>query len=152
VTALDRDDLVAAGEEIHRVVRYSTEDIAAFARMSFDDNPLHVDADLAQRARFGRVIASGQQTAAILMGMMASHFSRRTDGTPRQMLCLNVNFAFKAPVFAEQDVNLRWRVATAAWNRSLGGVLAHLDGQAWAVADTPAVIARGTILVSTVSA
>ena len=78
--------------------------------------------------------------------------ARSTDGTLRHMLCLNVNFAFKAPVFAEQDVNLRWRVATAAWNRSLGGMLAHLDGQAWAVADTPAVIARGTILVSTVSA
>ena len=144
--------LVVVGEEIARTVRYSTDDIAAFARMSFDDNPLHVDEEAAKRGRFGRIIASGQQTSAILMGMIASHFSRSTDGVARQMLCLNMNFAFKAPVHAGQDVNLLWRVSTVSWNQSLNGMIAHLDGQAWVVRGTPAVIARGTMLVSRVPA
>ena len=61
-------------------------------------------------ARFGEIIASCQQTAAGLMGMLATHFSRHDDGVPREMLCLNMNFAFKAPVFAGQDLQLRWRV------------------------------------------
>ncbi len=149
MAAVENDEqLVVVGEEIARTVRYSTDDIAAFARMSFDDNPLHLDAQAAQRGRFGRIIASGQQTAAILMGMLASHFSRSGDGVARQMLCLNMNFAFKAPVHAEQDVRLRWRVSTVAWNASLNGMLAHLDGHAWVTANSPAVVARGTILVS----
>jgi acyl dehydratase len=140
--------LITIGEMIARTIRYSHDDIAAFARLSFDENPLHIDAVAAQRARFGEIIASGQQTAAILMGMLATHFSRCDDGVARQMICLNMNFAFKVPVFAEQDVKLRWRVASVEWNQTLGGMLGQLDGRATVVPGKPSVIARGTILVS----
>lgn len=142
------DKLIVVGETVERTIRYSHEDIAAFARLSFDDNPLHIDPRVAQRARFGEIIASGQQTSAIMMGMLASYFSRADDGVPRQMLCLNMNFAFKSPVYAERDVRLGWRVSTVAWHNSLNGMLAHLDGHAWVAADEPSVVARGTILVS----
>ena len=140
--------LITVGETIARTVRYSRDDIAAFARISFDENPLHLDAVAAERAHFGEIIASGQQTAAILMGMLATHFSRRDDGVARQMLCLNMNFAFKEPVFAEQELKLRWRVASVEWNQTLGGMLGQLDGRATVVPGKPAVIARGTVLVS----
>jgi acyl dehydratase len=46
-------------------VRVSRDEIVAFARMSHDENPLHTDAQVAQRARFGEIIASGQHTASI---------------------------------------------------------------------------------------
>lgn len=143
------DRLVRAGEKLSRSLRYSREDIATFARLSFDHNPLHVDALAAQRGRFGEIIASGQQTAAILMGMLATHFSRHDDGVRREMLCLNMNFAFRGPVFAEQDVTLAWQVSNVQWNAKLKGWLAHLDGSAVVAArGEPAVIARGTILVT----
>ena len=58
--------LVSAGEKLSKVLRYSREDIALFARLSGDENPLHVDAAVAQRARFGEIIASGQHTSAHL--------------------------------------------------------------------------------------
>jgi len=148
MTLVDTAKLVVVGEEIARTVRYSTDDIAAFARMTFDDNPLHLDPEAAKQGRFGRIIASGQQTSAILTGMLATYFSRDDDGVERRMLCLNMNFAFKAPVFAEQDVRLLWRVAAAEWNRSLNGMVVHLDGHARPPDGLPAVIARGTILVS----
>ena len=100
-------------------------------------------------ARFGEIIASGQQTAAALMGMLATHFSRNDDGVPREMLCLNMNFAFKAPVFAGQDLQLRWRITKIEPSTRLGGLIGHLDGVASVVCGKPAVVARGTILVST---
>ena len=134
---------------ISRTIRYSHDDIANFARMSLDQNPLHLDALRAQRARFGEIIASGQQTAAGLMGMLATHFSRHDDGVPREMLCLNMNFAFKAPVFAGQDLKLRWRVTNIEPSTRLGGLIGHLDGSAAVVRGKPLVVARGTILVST---
>jgi len=140
--------LIVAGEVVSRTIRYSRDDIANFARLSLDQNPLHFDAQLAQRARFGEIIASGQQTAAVLMGMLATHYSRVDDGLKREMLCLNMNFAFKRPVFAEQDIDLQWRVSNVEWNRVLGGMLGHLDGYASIVPGHPSVIARGTILVS----
>jgi hypothetical protein len=81
------------------------------------------------------------------MGMLATHYSRDTDGVKREMLCLNMNFAFKGPVFADQEVTLRWKVASSQWNSKLQGVLAHLDGSVSVVEDKPLVVARGTILV-----
>ncbi len=142
--------VIAPGETVSKTLRFTREDIIAFARMSHDQNPLHLDARAAQRARFGEIIASGQHTASILMGMLATHYSRDTDGVKREMLCLNMNFAFKGPVFADQEVALHWKVATAVWNSKLQGVLAHLDGAASVVEGKPLVIARGTILVKEV--
>ena len=148
----DHDRLIAAGQRITKVVRYSRDDIATFARLSHDENPLHVDNQAAQRARFGEIIASAQQTAAIMMGLLATHFSRGGDGVKREMLCLNMNFAFKAPVFADQDILLVWRVSTVEWKSRLNGVLAQLDGTAAVGAGHPAVISRGSILVKEVLA
>ena len=141
--------LITVNELISRTIRYSHDDIANFARMSLDQNPLHLDALRAKRTRFGEIVASGQQTAAGLMGMLATHFSRHDDGVPREMLCLNMNFAFKAPVFAGQDLKRRWRVTNIEPSTRLGGLIGHLDGVASVVRGKPAVVARGTILVST---
>jgi len=140
--------LIAVGEKVTQRMRYSRADIAQFSRLSLDQNPLHLDSMVAQRARFGEIVASGQQTAAILMGMLATHFSRSDDGIGRQMICLNMNFSFKAPVFAEQELVLEWRVSTITPNARLKGVVGLLDGHAAVAGGKPAVIARGTILVS----
>lgn len=139
--------LVAAGETLSKVASFSRESIAAFSRATDDANPLHLDVEAARRAGFADTIASGQQTAALLMGMLATHYSRSDDGVMREMLCLNMNFAFKEPVFAGSPVTLHWRVASVEWKERLQGMLAHLDGSAAIVPGQPAVIARGTILV-----
>lgn len=146
------DRLVEAGEKVTKTVRFSRHDIAAFARMSLDENPLHLDAQLAQRARFGEIIASGQQSAAVLMGVLATHFTRCDDGVARQMLCLNMNFAFKRPLFADQEIQLQWSVASLQWSTKLQGIVAHLDGRAGVEHASPAVVARGTILLMLASA
>ena len=142
------DRLIRVGEKLSRTLRYSRDDIAAFARLSSDQNPLHHDALVAQRARFGEIIASGEQTAAVLMGMLATHFSRRDDGVRREMLCLNMNFAFKSPIFAQREVTLGWQVSTVQWNAKLKGWLAHLDGSAGIAHQPPAIVARATIIVT----
>ncbi len=138
--------LIRAGEQVGLRLRFSREDIVAFARLSGDANPLHHDLLAAQRANFGEIIASGQHTASRMMGLVATHFSRREDGVPREMLCLNFNFAFKAPVFAEQDIAVVWRVAEVAASTRRGGFIGHLDGEA-RVGGRACVVGRGTVLV-----
>jgi acyl dehydratase len=139
--------LIRVGETCERVIRFTRDDIATFARLTGDTNPLHFDVQAAQRARHGEIIASGQQTTAQMIGLVASHFSRNDDGIERELLCLNFNFAFKAPVFAEQDLLLSWRVASVEWNATLDGWLAHADGRAMVPHSHPCVIGRGTLLV-----
>jgi len=145
-TAL-REALIRAGERFERTVRYTREGIALFAAATYDTNPLHHDALTAQRTRFGEIIASGEQTTSIMTGLLASHFSRSSAGVMREMVCLNLNFSFKLPVFADQDLVIEWAVQSAQWNTKLDGMLGQLDGTAAVKRDTPCVVARATILV-----
>ncbi len=138
--------LIRVGEELRTLVRYTREQIMEFARLTGDSNPLHHDRQAAERASFGEIIASGQQTASQMMGVVASGYSQRGAGVPREMLCMNFNFAFKAPVFAEQDIHITWRVSKIESSLRQGGYIGHLDGQA-SVAGRACVIGRGTILV-----
>jgi acyl dehydratase len=142
----ERFALVAVGERIVHRVRYSREDIARFAAQTLDCNPVHHGVDAARRAGHADVIASGQQTSALMSGLAASHFSRSDDGVAREMLCLNFNFAYREPVLAGQELVLEWEVADTEWSESLGGMVAQLEGRALADARA-AVVARGTVLV-----
>jgi acyl dehydratase len=143
----DPGPLIVVGERFTRQLRYSRDDIARVARETGDQNPLHHDVRAAQRARHGEIIASGQHTASQMMGMVATHFSRDDEGVAREMLCLNFNFAFKAPVFADQDLHLSWRVDSVSHSTKLGGWVGELSGLAWVVAGVPCVVGRGTVLV-----
>lgn len=134
------------GEHFARRLRYSVEQIAEFARLSGDANPLHDEARPQRGADFSGVIASGQQTAAVMMGLVASHFSRNDDGIEREALCLNFNFAFRAPIFAETEIDLRWLVSSVEFNARLDGWIAQLNGSAFS-AGKDCVVARGTVLV-----
>ena len=138
--------LIRAGEEFRTRVRYTREQIIQFARLTGDANPLHHDRQAAERASFGELIASGQQTASQMMGLVATYFSRQEDGIPREMLCLNFNFSFKLPVFAEQDIHIEWRVTEVERSTRRGGFIGHVDGTA-SVGGRPCVIGRGTVLV-----
>ena len=71
---------VTVGERCSRSVRYSREDITAFARLSGNYNPLHHDLQSARRARHGKIIASGEQTTAQMIGLASSYFSNPDHG------------------------------------------------------------------------
>ena len=138
--------LVAVGETFGRTLRYTEAEIAAFAAACGDRNPLHHDAGVAARSAFGRIIASGPHTTAMMMGLAATHFSRRDDGVARQMVGLNFNFAFKAPVFADEDVRTEWIVREVAPHERLRGLLVQIDGTAKTERGV-ALVGRGTVLV-----
>jgi hypothetical protein len=63
------------------------------------------------------------------------------------MLCLNFNFAFKQPVFADQELVLHWKVSGVEWSDKLGGMIGQLDGSASVRNSRPSVVGRGTVLV-----
>jgi acyl dehydratase len=140
------DVLVKIGERIDFTTRYTREDISRFATLTLDSNPVHHDRDAARCAGLSDVIASGQHTSALMSGLAATYFSRGDDGIARSMLCLHFNFAYREPIHADQDVAMEWVVTDTEWSISLHGVIAQLEGHA-TVANAPAVIARGTVLV-----
>lgn len=87
--------------------RFSTEVtltpamVSEYARGVGDTNPLHHDPEFAASTRYGRLIASGTQTTALLLGLTASHFSKRGS-----MVGLEFWVRFRRPVFADETVRL----------------------------------------------
>ena len=98
-------------ERFSSTVRLSPSAVATYAQAAGDDNPVHHDPSFAAATRFGRVIASGTHTTALLLGLTASHFSRKGA-----MVGLEFWVRFRRPVFADETIQLDWLVVRVTPN------------------------------------
>lgn len=64
---------VAVGTTAVMERRFSEAEVAQFAALSGDDNPLHVDPAFAAKTRFGRCIVHGVFINAVLSALMGKH-------------------------------------------------------------------------------
>jgi acyl dehydratase len=112
-----------AGETFSKRHLFSAEDIADFAARAGDWNPLHHDQDIAAASRFGGLIASGTQTSALLMGLIAEHLSKTHDTAG-----LEFTFRFRRAVPAGTEAVLSWHIDAVEPNAKLGGELLSLSG------------------------
>ena len=130
-------------ERFSQVLSLAPGATSAFARAAGDPNPVHHDAEYAATTRFGRLLASGPQTTAYLMGLTASHFSKRGA-----MLGLEFWFRFRRPVYADETITLEWLVVAVKHNPRLGGDVIDLRGRIRKETGETAVGAKGRVLVS----
>ncbi|HWX48330.1 MAG TPA: MaoC family dehydratase [Roseomonas sp.] len=96
--------------EFHRAI--SAADIARFAELSGDHDPVHVDEDFARTTAFGRCIAHGAHVMA-LVSAASSLMSRRAvergcAGTPVSAGYDRIRFTY--PVFAGDALTARYSV------------------------------------------
>ena len=77
---------------------FTPEDVAAFARLSGDDNPLHLDAAYAATTRFGRPIVHG----ALLGGLISAILGTRLPGPGT--IYLSQSASFRAPAYVGEQV------------------------------------------------
>ena len=82
----------AVGQKAQRSRMVNAGDIQRFTEISGDRNPIHYDAELAARTRFGGIVVQGGITSAILNAVVAEDLPG--PGT----VFLQVNWSFKAPV------------------------------------------------------
>lgn len=131
------------GERFSSEVTLTPPDVSAYARSVGDDNPVHHDPLFARSTRFGRLVASGTHTTALLLGLTASHFSKRGA-----TLGLEFWVRFKRAVFADERIRLEWLVVRVTPNAKLGGDVVELRGRIQGQDGKTAVGARGVVLVS----
>src|ERR1700694_1971936 len=98
--------------------------VSAYAHAAGDVNPVHHDAEFALSTRYRRVIASGTQTAALLLGLTASHFSKAGA-----MVGLEFSVRFLRPIYADETIRLEWLVIKVTPSEKLDGDIVELRGR-----------------------
>ena len=117
--------------------------VGAYARAAGDDNPVHHDPQFAASTRYGRVIASGTHTTALLLGLTASHFARKGA-----MVGLEFWVRFRRPIYADETIRLEWLVVKVTPNEKLDGDVVDLRGRIKGEDGQTAVGAKGRVLVA----
>jgi len=90
---------VGDSAEITKTIEQS--DIDAFARVTGDHNPVHVDEEFAKTTRFGRRIAHGMLTASLISAVLANKLPG--EGS----VYLGQTLTFVAPVFPGDEITAR---------------------------------------------
>lgn len=90
---------VGDSAEITKTIEQS--DVDAFADVTGDHNPVHVDEEFAKTARFGRRIAHGMLTASLISAVLANKLPG--EGS----VYLGQTLQFVAPVFPGDEITAR---------------------------------------------
>lgn len=134
-------DQVEVGRRFTGVHTFDEAQVRAFASAAGDTNPLHHDTEFAEASRYGRLIASGTQTTALLLGLTASHFSRT-----HSIVGLSFSVDLRRPVYADATVWMEWEV-TAATPGDRGSQRLTLRGSMRDEAGEKCVAAQGIVQV-----
>jgi len=117
--------------------------VRQYALAAGDTNPVHHDPEFAAASRYGRLIASGTHTTALLLGLTASYFSTRGS-----MVGLEFWVRFRRPVFADETIQLDWLVVKVTPHDKLGGDVVDLRGRIRGQDGKTALGAKGRVLVT----
>ncbi|MGS4886514.1 MaoC/PaaZ C-terminal domain-containing protein [Roseibium sp. MB-4] len=72
----------------------------AFAKLSGDDNPIHVDPDFSARTRFGRTVSHGMLLYTRVFGYLQELYPGRAHTVQ--------NLMFPNPSYADEELTLRF--------------------------------------------
>ncbi len=89
------------GQTAERTTAFSSSPIEAFAEISGDHNPIHLDERAASESRFGKRIAHGMLVASTISAILAEDLPG--PGT----IYLGQSLKFVAPVFVGDQVTTR---------------------------------------------
>lgn len=117
--------------------------VAAYALSVGDDNPIHHDPEFAAKTRFGRLIASGTHTTALILGLTASYFSKEIS-----MVGLEYWVGFKRPIFADETILVEWLVIRVTQSKKLGGSIVELRGRILGQDGKTSLGAKGRLLIT----
>ena len=92
--------LINIGDSFSKSRLVTDELIRAFAEVSGDFNPIHLDEEFAKTTRFGRRIAHGMLSGAFISAVLGNEFSEQ------KIVYLSQTMRFTAPVFIGDTVTV----------------------------------------------
>ena len=130
-------------ERFSSVVTLTPKVVAEYANAVGDSNPVHHDPAFAATTRYGRLIASGPHTSALLLALTASHYSSKAS-----VVGLEFWVRFRRPIFADETIRLEWLVVKVRPNAKLGGDIVDMRGRILGADGKTALGAKGRVMVT----
>jgi len=97
--------MIKTGDTYQHALMFQQSDVDAFARITGDNNPIHIDAEYAAKTPFGRPIVHGFLSGAVFSKVFGTLFPG--EGT----IYLYQEMKFMAPVFVDQPYMAKFEVA-----------------------------------------
>jgi acyl dehydratase len=112
---------IKPGDTYVHKVRFNRMDTLIFARITGDNNPLHIDAEYAKTTPFGRCIVHGFLAGAVFSKVFGTLFPG--EGT----IYLGQEMAFRAPVFMDEPYTARFEVISVNEEKQRGIIKCTLE-------------------------
>jgi enoyl-CoA hydratase len=91
---------VTVGSRVTEKILISEDLVRAFAQLSGDTNPIHIDPDFASSTRFGRPIAHGMLIGSLISTILGTKLPGQGS------IYISQSLIFKSPVFVGDTVEL----------------------------------------------
>ena len=104
---------IKIGDKFSNERLVTDELIRAFAEVSGDYNPIHLDEEFAQSTRFGRRIAHGMLSGAFISAVLGYEFEAR------RIVYLSQTMRFTAPVFIGDTITTSGTVTAIREDKSI---------------------------------
>jgi 3-hydroxybutyryl-CoA dehydratase len=107
--------------EISRII--GEEDIVAFAEVTGDKNPIHLDVEYAASSIFGQRICHGMLVAGLISAVFGCHFPGNG------WVYVNQSLQFRGPVFIGEEVTITVTVKKLIFRKQLVefGIIASVE-------------------------
>jgi acyl dehydratase len=89
---------ISVGQSASVSKAFSEAEVLAFANLSLDHNPVHIDPEYAAQTMFGKQIVHGMLVSSLFSGLLGQKLPG--EGT----IYLGQNLSFKKPIFIDQNV------------------------------------------------
>lgn len=96
---------LSVGMAAEKTMVVSAEKINAFAELSGDFNPVHVDAEYAATTMFGKRIAHGALSASLISAILGN------DLPGPGAIFVELNMRFRKPAFIDEEITARAEIA-----------------------------------------
>jgi 3-hydroxybutyryl-CoA dehydratase len=115
---------LSVGDRFSKDLRFSAESIRQFAAFVGDGNPLHHDETAAASSSFGRLIASGTQTFAMMLAAVPDYLSPWHPN-----LGLEASVRMLRPMRADDCARAEWEITDIANVPKLKGWIVTVQGR-----------------------
>lgn len=113
--------MIKVGDTFSHTLTYNQADVNTFARITGDNNPIHLDAEFAAKTPFGRPIVHGFYSASVFSMVFGTKFPG--EGT----IYMFQDMKFLAPVFVEEEYIAKFEVIEVNTEKHIGIIKCLLE-------------------------